>query len=74
MKFGSGKENGHMSKKIHLLILQFYLKFQEDTEKDYVKNSTLLDFHPILQQLRGEEFNASNCKHFSTHFSTTGKP
>ena len=32
MKFGSGKENAHL-KKIHLLFLQFYLKFQEDRER-----------------------------------------
>ena len=55
------KENEHLSKKIYLLVLQFYLKFQEDTKKDYVKNATLLDFYPILpcgSKLRGGEFNA----------------
>ena len=68
MKFGSGKQNVHLMKKIHLLVLQFYFKFQEDTEKDYVKNSTLLDFYPILPSGSTITWRGFQCLKLQTFF------
>ena len=76
LKFGLGKENVHLLKKNHLPVLQLYLKFQDDIEKNYVKNSILLDFYPTLPSGSTVTWRGAQCLKLQTFFysfSTTGK-